>query len=75
MTSIERIEAEIAELEAAAKQAAKSGMVNSGATLRNRAAGMRRALNILTEGTPLHSPDSPDSRCLPSFSSLTSIIP
>ena len=52
MTAIERIEAEAAELEIAAKQATANGMINSGATLRNRAAGMRKALEILTTNLP-----------------------
>jgi hypothetical protein len=39
--------AEAAELEQAAKVAAGAGMFERGATLRNRAAGIRRALEVL----------------------------
>jgi len=44
--------AESEELERAAKVAAQNGMYESGAALRNRAAGIRRALEVLTSETP-----------------------
>lgn len=60
MTSIEQIEQEIAEHEQAAKEAAKHGMFSSGATLRNRAAGMNRALQILQPVTTVPTlPEKP----------------
>lgn len=49
-TQLEAIEREAVEMEAAARLAAQNGMYESGAGLRNRAAGLRRALLILTEG-------------------------
>lgn len=55
MTAIEQIEMELAELEEAAKEAAKTGMIRTAATIRSRAAGMSRALKILK--TPL--PETP----------------
>lgn len=41
--------AEAEELEKAAKIAAQNGMYESGAALRNRAAGIRRALEVLSK--------------------------
>lgn len=40
--------AEAAEMEAAAKIASKNGMFESGSILRSKAAGIRRAIEILT---------------------------
>lgn len=51
---LEAIVAEATELEAAAKIAAQNGMFESGANLRNRAAGLRRALEILTPTPTAH---------------------
>lgn len=42
-----RLLAEADELERAAKIAAQNGMYESGAALRNRAAGIRRAIEVL----------------------------
>jgi hypothetical protein len=46
-TAIAEMEAEAKWLDAAAKRAAKDGMYETGAGLRNRASGLRRALEIL----------------------------
>ena len=48
-----KLTAEADELERAAKISAESGMYESGATFRNRAAGLRRAVQILTQKDPV----------------------
>lgn len=49
MSAIDKILAEVGELHAAAKTAAQAGMFESGAALRNKAAGMLHAVEILRE--------------------------
>jgi hypothetical protein len=50
---LEALEARAVELIDAAKVAAKAGMYESGATMRNKAAGIRIAIEILTTGGAL----------------------
>lgn len=49
MTATAQIEMAAAELEEAAAQATRRGMRESGSVLRNRAAGLRQALRILSQ--------------------------